>query len=433
MRVRTVIAGVAAGWLCLVALQFRYLRIEPSKFVPEWTFASQAAQLPGWISTVILVFCGLTVFAAGWVAARWNWANTWRRSLQAGAGAGLLAGCLIFDFVGAFWSGVRGQSEILRNFYTPVEEAVGTKIINEGVLQTGSLLYINFALILLVCAVLAGLGGMISAFVDRKDFWGSDPRSPEGWLFRLPAYLLSFFGFLNLLVSVAVIRLMVPKALVSSIVLEIESGVKSNVGPSAQFFQLFSNLALWSLAFLPLGITWGWILRRWLVNRHLPVSSILWILFSMGLYLTLFYYIAPGALSNVPDLLYLSFACLAGVFIGFVAEERSHGFPYRLSDWVGYGVSYGILGGTQIMAGVLSYGLALSLISIASISRLINGTPDPAEQSPAQQVHALYNLLYVSSTYSILGSLIIGLLLAGLISFLRTLLDVRDAASRWDS
>ena len=430
MRVRTVIAGISAGLICLAALSFQYYRIEPHKFVPDWPFAARVASLPDWVSVVILLFCGITLFTFGWIAARWNWADTRGRCLQAGAGAGLLAGCLIFDFIGAFWFSVKGMSEILRNADQPVSEDVGTRILIEGIVQTGMLLYVNFALILLACVVLGGLGGLASAILDRKDFWGSDPRSPEGWLLRLPAYLLTFFGLLNAIVTIAVLNVLIPRIWNTATQLESQSEIQLRLNSSVQLMELFSNLTVWIFAFLPLGVTWGWILRVSLSRKRLAASSAFWIILSLLVYLSIFWFVSPEVLSSPLYLSFLAVALLMGVLIGFITEERAQGFPYRFSDWVGYGLSYGILGGTQIVAGILSYGLAMSLIAIQNIPHLLS--TGPVEHNPVEQVGTLFNLQSTSAIFAIVGSLVIGLIIASIVSFFRTILGVKDAASVWE-
>src|SRR5512138_3275369 len=199
MRVRTVITGIFAGILCLVVLRFQFYSIELPRLVPGWQVAPQTAYLSDWITQAILVFCVITLFSFGWVAARWNWGENWQASLQSGAGVGLLAGCIIFDFVGVPWYSLEGQSQILMNSYTPVSKKEGTRIVIEAVMQTGLLLYGNLILVVLVCTVVGGLGGLISALLTRQDFWGKDPRGPADWLFHLNTYLLAILGFLNLI------------------------------------------------------------------------------------------------------------------------------------------------------------------------------------------------------------------------------------------
>ena len=100
MRIRIVLSGIAAGIISLVALWFPFYAVEPAKFISDWTYAKFAATLPDWFTLAVVAFCGLVIFVFGWIAARWNWSENWRASLISGGGAGLLAGCLIYDFIG---------------------------------------------------------------------------------------------------------------------------------------------------------------------------------------------------------------------------------------------------------------------------------------------------------------------------------------------
>jgi hypothetical protein len=427
MRVRTVITGLAAAAICLAALWVQYYNFQPSQIVPGWLDSNRAAQIPNWISTAVLLFCGVVLFLFGWVAARWNWADRWQRSLQFGAGMGLLAGCLIFDFIGVFWSSIKGQAEILSNFYNPLSEAEGTRILIQAILQTGSLLYVNFVLVVLACILLGGLGGIVSTIVDRKDFWGSDPRNPEGWLFRLPGYLLTLSGFINLIISIAVLSLLHRRMLNTVAQFAEKYETQLDVRFSSQLFQFFSNLAAWLFAFLPFGITWGWTLRRWLVRKKVDVSSAFWILLTAACLWLVSWYIAPDTFRQPLNLLLLGFATLAGAFIGLLTRDRAEGFAYHLSDWVGYSLTYGILGGTQIVMGTLAYGLALALIGVVNIPHLTaSGVVD---KNPVDQVHSLYTIQSTSAALAILASIVVGLLFASLVSFLRTIFRVKDISS----
>lgn len=179
MRIRIAMAGVMAGAICFVALYVQYYRFAPADFVPGWPYAIQAAILPPWTSTVVTLFCAVTLFSFGWVAARWNWAETWQASVLAGAGAGTIAGCLAYGMIGIFWYGIQGQSAVLKNFYESVTEAEGTRIVVEAIFLTGHLVYMRFIQSVSACILLGAFGGLASALVDVKDVWVG-VRAPLG-------------------------------------------------------------------------------------------------------------------------------------------------------------------------------------------------------------------------------------------------------------
>ncbi len=427
MRVRTVTVGVLGGWVCVLALRFQYLKIEIHRFVPGWPVADLAAGVPPWSSTVILLLCGFILFAGGWIAARWNWAENWRRSLQAGAGMGFLAGCLVFDFVGSTWAGVRAHATIFANFYKDVHPELGASLIRDAITQSGRLLYTDLFLQILVCTLLGGLGGVASGLVDREDFWGSDPRNPQGWLFRLPTYLLALLGLINSIMSQAVLS-----QFLNRLNKEVDQAAALSSVPADTFslgqFAILSNLSLWLFGFLPLGITWGWILRIWRKTHQLQVLSVVWLVITTLGILILFWFIAPGLLTQLPDVLFLVLACLLGGYIGYTTEQRTEGFAYRVSDWVGYAIGYGILSGTQLISGLIAITITLLTVTITNVPHLAQGQPIDVTYDPALQATTLAALQWVAGTLAILGSILFGLAVAGFVSFLRTILGIKDVA-----
>jgi hypothetical protein len=107
-----------------------------------------------------------------------------------------------------------------------------------------------------------------------------------------------------------------------------------------------------------------------------------------------------------------------------MTRERSEGFPYRFSDWAGFGLTFGILCGTQIVMGVTAYAVALALLTVANISHLVRG--EGMADSPANQVLRLITLQNGIAQTTMLVSLLIGVALASLVSFVRTFLGMRD-------
>jgi hypothetical protein len=427
MRVRTVTVGVVCGWICVLALRSQYLKIEMHRFVPGWPGAETAARIPPWSATAILLLCGFVLFAGGWVVARWNWAENWRRSLQAGSGMGFLAGCLIFDFVNTTWAGVRGHAAIFANFYDTFAPEVGAALLSSAMLQTGKLLYANLFLQLLAGTVLGGLGGIVSNLVDREDRWGSDPRNPQGWLFRMPTYLLALFGLINNLIGQATLRYLL-NTLNNTVEQAAElSSVSADQAALGQF-SLLSNLSLWLFSFLPLGITWGWILRIWRKTHTLQILSVVWLIITTIGVLVLFWFIAPDLLTSLPDMFFLLAAWLLGVYIGFTTEQRTEGFAYRVSDWVGYSIGYGVLSGTQLLSGVAAIAITFATLTIGNIDHFARMQPVDVTDTPVAQVTTFGAVQLLAGLIGILGSILLALVIAGFVSFLRTILGIKDVA-----
>ena len=431
MRIRTVISSLVGAAVCLIVLYFQYYIIGPARLVPGWSDGSPFANVPAWTSPIALIICALTLFAFGWVAARWNWTDTWQSATQSGAGMGVLAGCLIFDFIGAFWFSLRGNAEILQNAYNPLTETEGTRILIESLLQTGMLLYLNFILVLFVCALLGSLGGLASALIDKKDIWGTDPRNPEGWLFRLPAYLLVIFGYFNLIVVIAVMSPLWEKLIDSAVKLDEANEVQWTIAASgSEFFILFVYAAALGFVFFPVGITWGWIIRSWFERRKPGFWAAVWIfLTTLGVAwvaIRTFWYGGIDFPLMLPVMASPFIAFVIGIIIGLITVNRSEGFGYRPADWFGFGITYGILGGTQLFMGVVAYSLSAALIGIVNIPHLINA--EPVDPSPVQQVVYLHTLQQSTAVGMILLSLVLGLIAAAIVSFLRAVTGVRDVA-----
>lgn len=425
MRVRVVITGVAAGMICLLFLGFQYYSLGPISIIPDWPNVAQADIFPGWIANAILIFCVLTIFSFGWIAARWNWATNWRASLFDGCSTGIIAGSLIYDFIGVFWFGLKGQEEILKNFYTPLTEAEGSRILVESIFRTGTLLYLNFIWVVLACAVVGSLGGLASAAIDIKDLWGANPRKPEGWLFRLSAYMLTIFGFLNLIVNMAGLSILWDISLKTAARLQEKYDLQMSTGYSRGSFFLLSYLIGFIFTMLPASITWGWIIRAWQIRKKTNFLSIAWLVITIvgALYILLGFMPAGSGFSPL-ETAFLILMLMIGTGAGFTIEDDSEGFPYHPSDWVGYGLTYGILGGTQIIMGVLGFSLVLVLITIVNIPHLTSS--GIVDQNPIYQVTMLHTLQSVYFTIAIFASLLIGLIVAGSLSFARTVMGVKD-------
>jgi hypothetical protein len=429
MRMRITIAGIVAGVLCFLPLRFIYYNLEPAQYVQFWPDAAQAAQYPTWMETAILIFCGVILFVFGWIAARWNWAGNWRSSLLSGAGSGLLAGCLLFDFIGVFHYGLQAQSEVLMNYSNPLTELEGMRILLEAVFKTGTSLYLNFMRIVLNCTGLGALGGLSSALIDVQDFWGREPRRPDGWLFRLNAYLLAILGVVNLVVTIAVLQTLWEKALDTTL----KYAEQYNLQFGSDFTQILFLPAGYLVGMisilLPVSFTWGWIYRTWRKQRRPGVLSGLWVLVTGGGVLYALYNSIKTAGSFPLDIYFglipQALVLVIGVVLGLMMEDRSAGDHLRFSDWLGFGLGYGILGGTQIMMGTVAYAVSLVLITIENIPHLT--TTGMVTQNPTEQVRQLFSFQSKMAGAAISSSLIIGLILAGLVSFIRRIFKIKES------
>jgi hypothetical protein len=271
MRIRVVLSGVSAAVICIFVLRFPWYVQYPASLDADWLYADAAANLPPWVETGALFFCAFTIFTFGWVAARWNWENNWRGSLLAGAGAGFLAGCLVYDFIGAFHYSLLAHEEILQAYFVTLTETQGITLVVEGVSKAAYFIYLNFLAVITSAAVLGGLGGAVSAF-DAEDVWGSSPRNPDGWLFRLPAYTLVATGAACAIVAYAAFIV-----LQESIT---EAAVKGNLrelDTMPIYISLLAYLVCLAMALFPLGLTLGWAIRAWKTAGTWRVLYALWV------------------------------------------------------------------------------------------------------------------------------------------------------------
>lgn len=424
MRIRTVITGISAAVLCIIVLRFQYYRIGLSKYVPGWANEDFAATLPGWVYVAVLIFCCIIIFASGWIAARWSWANNRWRSLKIGAQMGLLAGCLIYDFIGIFLFSVKEQGEILRSYNITIAEAEGTRIFTEALVQTGAALYTYFILTVLACVLLGCLGGFVSAVVDRRDFWGKHPRNPEGWLFRSTFYLLTLTGFLNMVVALAALSYLRPRIMNTITSFAEQFGETLSVEFYLDLFLISSTLILWMFAYLPAGITCGWIIRAWVTRKRTNFLSKVWLTFSTIGLLVLTWLVSPSVFTNIIDLACIFIAFSFGIVIGLLSEDQSEGFTYHLSDWVGYGFTFGILSGTETLMGILAYFVSTALIGIVNIPHLVSR--GEVESEPVQQVLRLFDAVNFYGSLGIFASIAIGLLVISFVAFLRSIMGIKE-------
>lgn len=433
MRIRIVGSGLVSGLFCLTALWFPWYMAGPADIVPDWTFQQSAANFPGWMSAAVTVFCALTIFAFGWVAARWNWAKTWRSSLLSGAGCGLIAGCVIYDFIGAFHFGLLGQADILRAFYREVGENEGLVLLFDAISATSTLLYLNFIAILFACAFIGALGGLASA-IDLEDVWGKPPREPHRWLFRLSAYTLALTGAGWLFLIVAVFSVF-QSALFESMTNAANEGNLAGLKSPPFFVSAVAYLTGFVMTLPAIGLTWGWIVRAWKGAGWWKPFYGIWLAatfcaigwaadsfiryVSTGLMFETFGFYPLGILWLVV------FGSLVFGFLGGILSEGapSTGEKYNFYDWLGYALTQGILGGAQAFMSVPAFALVFALVAIENIPHLVQA--GPVELSPTQQVIQLFKVLTVTAQALVVACAILGWFFGLIVLSIRKFLKIK--------
>lgn len=427
MRIRVVLCGIVAAAACILALRFPWYIVYPTNVAPDWYYLEFARGLPIWLETGVLIFCGFTLFTFGWVAARWTWAGNWRDSLLSGAGAGLIAGCLIYDFIGAFYYGLLGQENVLKAYSAQLTETKGMTLLIDAIASSAYYLYSNFLIVVVSCGVLCGVGGLASAF-DVGDVWGSSPRNPEGWLFRLTAYTLSVNGAVWTIVALAAV--MVLQDSVTDIVIKNNLSGLSTMPVFITFTVYMVGLAM---TLFPLSITWGWTIRSWRSAGLWRALYALWVVATFLMTAPIFVnFIRNGSVFfDFPingialpyDWIFTFLALVAGLAVGLLSPPTiAPDSRYRASDLLGYALAQGILGGTQIFISIPAYAFVLTLITIENIPHLLQ--TGIVEKSPTQQIVFLFKLMTSTVEFSMLVCLLGGLLFAAIISLIRKFLKI---------
>jgi len=429
MRIRTVIIGIATGVLCTITLWLYFYKVGLSKYIPGWAVDSPP-QNPGLgLPFLVMALCGVVLFAAGWVSARWNWANTWQSSIAAGGNAGLLAGFLIYDFFGAIWSCVVGQIEALANIYNQVNEALGARIFITSMFDTNKMIYSNFIWCVLACMAIGMLGGFVSAVIGLNECWGTSPRNPEGWLFRLPVYLLVFFGFLSLTGTFALLgafmKLMaeVPAGAPDNFVTELLKAIDQ---PD---FMRSTYLVGWYFTILPVALIAGWFIRLVQQGGRITLLSFSGLTLLAATLLVGGWIIAPNMFSlrgvSSTLVLVLMVATFLAGWVGLITRDEAEGFPYHTSDWIGFLLGYGILGGTQVMMGILVYAVSFVGLTGFHLEHLVGG--DVIDPSSIHNYFTRYIMFQSGSVIAaMILSSIIALIIANIVSFSRSFFDIRE-------
>jgi hypothetical protein len=144
--------------------------------------------------------------------------------------------------------------------------------------------------------------------------------------------------------------------------------------------------------------------------------------------LLIIWFVAPGMFSpqviSAAMAMALAIAALLATWVGLMTRDESEGFPYHSSDWVGYLIGYGILGGTQIIMGVVAFSLPAALIGIINIPHLITG--GIVDKNPVSQVTYLFGIQIWAAIASMAVSAVIALIIVNLVSFIRGAFDIRE-------
>jgi len=273
------------------------------------------------------------------------------------------------------------------------------------------------------------LGGFVSAILRLKERWGTPPRNPEGWLFRLPAYLLMIFGFLSLTGTFALLKAFInllteaPVGALDYFFIELINTIEQ---PE---FMRPAYLVGWYFTLLPAGLIVGWFIRLIQDGGKITLSSFSGLTLLVITLMVAGHFIAPGMFSSrsifLTMVLALLVATLMAGWVGLVMRDESEGFRYHTSDWFGFLLGYGIMGGTQLMMTILVYVISLLGPTFLNIGRLIEGnTLDPSAITKYINRYFIIHGVIVIVAMSITS--FIAFIIANLVTFYRSVFDIRE-------
>jgi len=417
MRLKTVISGILSSLGCYLALMRLAYDTLPAQLIPNWSTPLWDGLLQDeWVKIIVYGFAALSLLVGGWLSASWNKARNRKESLRFGASAGLIAGALSFDLVGAAWAGLLGQSEILKNANITLTEAEGGEILLNAIIETAQRTYGMIWEFIIPSILLGALGGLIFALELKPEEKPAHPQK-SGWLFRLSAFTLVISGVFSAIIMFAVLILF-PEILTD---MAIDFNLTPTIPP--ELLITFASLSTALAIGLPLLLTWVWVFRRWKTYKKERSLSIVWLLITFA---PASYY-AFKALYSLFNLGLVNFgAIILIVIIGafllmwFISSEPTQeARRHTLADWIGYALTQGVLGGTQFFAGIAAFSLSLVLISVTNIPHLMSVPSEVVETPLVEQIDLLFKTQQ-SGSLAIIGAMTVIALLLGVITvFLR--------------
>ena len=420
MRLKTIVSGIigfGGAYFALMRLMYDAL---PATILNEWPAPIwEGVVEEKWVQIAVFGFAALSVFLGGWLSASWNKARHWKESIRFGSSAGLISGALSFNFVGAAWAGLVAQREVLETTNIALTEMEGGKILVNAVTKTIQQSYSVIWLFILSALVLGALGGLLYVFDIRPKEKEMRPRE-SGWLFRLPAHTLTLSGIASFIVMYAIISIL------SEIIAD--TAVDYNMMPDLppQLILALVVTSIIPLFGIPFLLTLIWMIRRWKINKEGGILFFIWTVFLFALV----YFFSNNTLRYIFSLLEIGlanvvitlFAIFLGVFLlmWFLSVEPAEDrLRFSFADWMGYALTQGILGGTQLFASSMAFAFSVVLITVNNIPHLMSTPSDTPPTPPVEQIESLFRTQQGMSLYAMGAMFVIALILGGITALLR--------------
>lgn len=420
MRFKTIISGIIGFSGSYFALMRLLYDAAPATILDEWSRPLWAGIIDDkWAQIIALTFAALSIFVGAWLAAAWNKARHWKESLKFGINAGLISGTLSFNFVGAPWAGLVAQREVLEAANIRLTEMEGGRILVNAFSNTIQQTYSVFWLFLIPAIILGALGGLLYALDIQPEEKERGPHQ-RGWLFRLPAYTLTISGIASFILMYAILALLSEKIAEAAIDFNAATDIPANMLP------IFASIIVTPFFAIPALITSIWAIKGWLAGKKGVTLFIIWILFLFTLTysfaadtLRFFYSLIQIGLTSIL-LKLLGVTILVVLSLWFLSDEPAEDKrKFTFTEWLGYLLTQGILGGTQVFASSAAFALSLVVITIPNIPHLMSTPSDTPIDPPVRLVKSLFGTLQNAALGVIVGMIILAAILGGLTVFVR--------------
>ena len=137
---------------------------------------------------------------------------------------------------------------------------------------------------------------------------------------------------------------------------------------------------------------------------------------------------------GLASFIFTAFAIIVGVFLlmwFFSTEPNEDKFKFSFSDWMGYALTQGILGGTQLIASSIAFALSITLIATQNISHLLPSVPaDTPLPPPVEQIKTLFSVQQKSALVVMGGMFLLALVLGGITALLRGITGMNKQPSK---
>jgi hypothetical protein len=398
MRPRTVFVGCLAGLAAGLLLYPVFSLFWPGLVLPEF---SRPELFPPFIP-IFCLFSALDILAAGYLAARLEWARTRGAAVSVGLQAGLLAGCLAYLGSGAAAAaGVLGHKEILASLAAPVSsESVGTGYLLLAVVNTVVWMQVLFWVILLPSLGLGALGGLL-ARLEKSPGWFSEPLPKAPGLERFFVYTLSLYLTFLLVIVESVFEILA--GLVSQTQLAKNAPMPGLLLTPAwmHFLPLVSGGVFLVISLILIA---GWVQEAWEIPAERFKLQV-WLGGVIFLGLLLWFLSRDfGLVLGLVFLLILLTVRLVRKINPPRPSETPVWQPYTWADFAASGLTQGVLCAALTMGLLMGYALFLTQIAAMDVSALT--LTGPVKISAAEQIKSVYNLLFSSSLiFLLIGSL----------------------------